>query len=194
MKLIQMQYSPDAFDNFIKQKLNNVEVDPSLADDYWSKMNNNSVRRGMSLKNKIFYLSVSLLLLVGIFFFTYYKPQQVPVKDLHNTQPHSLNKNKEVTTGKDNDEELFKEINSDAQSPIQGITNKPAAGKKNELKQDNVKIENSSENIKQDKIDIPTTSNNSNLTVAPVISKDSLQSSEPNVPVKKKKTSITIIW
>ncbi len=41
MKLIQMQYSPDAFDSVIKQKLDDVDIDQSAEKQYFEQMSKN---------------------------------------------------------------------------------------------------------------------------------------------------------
>lgn len=49
MKLVRMQYSPDGFENFLRNKLDEVKPDPSLQDQLWAdfeKMNQQKKPRG----------------------------------------------------------------------------------------------------------------------------------------------------
>lgn len=72
MKLLRMQYSPDAFDSFIKGKLEEVEVDASLAQHGWQQFSaQQSSNTGNKLKTTRFYIftgitivTISILLLL----------------------------------------------------------------------------------------------------------------------------------
>lgn len=61
MKVIQMQYSPDAFDSFMKEKLEEVEPDPALAEYYWNKIDPEINRGGSPGRRRFIYFSLSLL-------------------------------------------------------------------------------------------------------------------------------------
>lgn len=45
MKLVRMQYSPDAFENFLKNKLDEVKPDPSLQDQLWADFEKMEVQK-----------------------------------------------------------------------------------------------------------------------------------------------------
>lgn len=45
MMSIRKLYSPDAFDDFIKAKLNEAEIDPVLSEKYWQSLESNSFQR-----------------------------------------------------------------------------------------------------------------------------------------------------
>jgi hypothetical protein len=66
MTPIRKLYSPDPFDDLIKAKLNEVEVDASLADKYWQPMKDSS---SQNLSGKIFFKYwLSAFVLVVILF------------------------------------------------------------------------------------------------------------------------------
>ena len=202
MKLIQMQYSPDAFDSFIKQKLDEVEVDSSMADDYWSKMNNDCFeKKGISVGKKFIYLSICLVVLSSIFYFTYNQFSEAPIKENAIKQTPAVIENEGVLDHKP----------SDAQSPnkspieLRRTQNNTAKVKLNQIDEskamtnaiDNTKTTNNA--LKQEDIpskEITVSNHNKTSMQAPtVILKDSVRAIESNPVIqKKKKGAVSIIW
>jgi hypothetical protein len=198
-----MQYSPDAFDSFIKQKLDEVEVDPSMADDYWSKMNNDlATKKGMSVGKKFFYLSLCLVFISSIFYFTFSEPSDAFIKEKAVKHTPAIKDNKELLSETPSDEQS--QNNSPKVKLTQNNTAKFDLHQRDERKAiskstDNTRIIHespASESVITSNAEIAVSNHNKTSTQAPpVIAKDSIRAIETNpVLPKKKKTPVTIIW
>jgi hypothetical protein len=202
MKLIQMQYSPDAFDSFIKQKLNEVEVDPSKADDYWSKMNNDlTQKKGFSGGKKFIYFSLCLVVLSSIFYFVPNEPSDAPVAEKALKQTPAITRNEDSSNQQLSDAPLYNKPHNEVEIK-QKITNKVKSNQTDETKTatritDNTGIDNNTtaqENLpaKDNKV---ADQNKPTTHALPVTAKDSVRAVESNPVIpKKKKTPVTIIW
>lgn len=200
-----MQYSPDAFDSFIKQKLDEVEVDPSMADDYWSKMDKDLTgdKEGLSTRNKFFYLCVCLQVLSSIFYLTYNEPAVAPIKDKAIKQAPAVIENKEVLSSKPSDVQPITKphivANRSGNNRDKVGLNKTIVSKPGNKSIDNTRAISKlqvTEQINPPKADISVSTNNKTIVQAPpVIAKDSIGTKELNpVKQKKKKSAVSIIW
>jgi hypothetical protein len=205
MKFIQMQYSPDAFDSFMKQKLNEVEADSSMADEYWSKLDKDlTQKKGLSARNKFFYFSVCLLILSSIVYLTYNDSAVAPIKDnAIKPSPVSMEK-KEASNSKTSGVRTGDKANINIKGSG-NTTSKVESKKKQEPKAGNRTTDNTSigdkasaiENITPANTDIPVSTYSKTIVQSPsVIAKDSIKAViEPSIiNPKKKKNAVTIIW
>jgi hypothetical protein len=200
-----MQYSPDAFDSFMKQKLNEVEADSSMADEYWSKLDKElTQKKGLSARNKFFYFSVCLLVISSLVYLTYNKPEVTPIKDnaikrspvtIENNDASS-NKPSDVRTGVKANSKIISSSNSISKVESHKKLEKRTVNKATPIPKVSDKA-SAIENINPAKIDIPVSTYNKTITQSPpVIVKDSIRAGiEPNIITpKKKKNAVTIIW
>jgi hypothetical protein len=200
-----MQYSPDAFDSFMKQKLNEVEADSSMADEYWSKLDKElTQKKGLSARNKFLYFSVCLLVISSLVYLTYNKPAVAPIKDNTIKRSPVTIENNDASSNKPSDVRTGVKANSKIKSSSNSIS-KVESYKKLEKGTVNKatpipKVSDKAsaiENINPAKIDIPVSTYNKTITQSPpVIVKDSIRAGiEPNlITPKKKKNAVTIIW
>jgi|GEM_PF-4020083 len=67
MTPIRKLYSPDPFDDLIKAKLNEVEVDASLADKYWQPVDDRSLQEPSRKMSFLYWIGAFVLIMVLLF-------------------------------------------------------------------------------------------------------------------------------
>lgn len=193
-----MQYSPDAFDSFIKQKLDEVEVDPSLSEKYWSKMNMEAAgAKRFSFRNKLFYFSICLIFLSAIMFIALNESEEVPVKNAAIKPTTLSNENKaEVKTNSLKPEQGYTQKITTMKPGLNDVKKNYKAPQERKSAFDKVTIETSSqtENINPLKGDVPISTINKSIITLPVIPRDSMRNLESIPPSPKKKKPVNIIW
>lgn len=145
MKLLRMQYSPDAFDSFIKGKLEEVEVDASLAQHGWQQFSEKqSSSTGFKSKTTRFYIftcitivTISILLLLLPF-------NNKKLINQNNTQQNKEKQEAEKTaTDVNSPSENIKSNQFESKQNIQVHSADKVNNLKSSLRKNNSRVENS---------------------------------------------------
>jgi hypothetical protein len=90
----KMKNTPESFDRLIKSKLDEVEVDPSLADAYWQQMSLSKTKpTGTNKFRRYYWFSASILLIMLVIFAVIKRDRSIT----NNTNTKTIQQHSKVT-------------------------------------------------------------------------------------------------